>query len=212
MRHMVCACALLLAATVAHGQAPTATPPAPETPIQVTFNSTDSAKTAPLPAPAPVDTLKPKPVVAAPAKLNRHQRKTAEYAAGLDSLVGSRTFAFIPVSMEGMSEGDQQSIYNGLFFVTILGERAAVHVPVIRGHKIEYIEIASFENGSVTNYQASKIPTGWNISYNIYDGPSAYLVNAALSTTTGQCLLNLITQNNTMSYLGTIRPVIPTEY
>ncbi len=142
------------------------------------------------------------------AKLPRTERrrlKAERFAARLDSLVQSHNFRFLPNSMQELPGGWTQLIYNELYFVGIFSDHVEVHMPMIRGNMMEYIEILNFDTFAIENYQVSKVQYGWNVSFNIINSGQHYTVNLMVYTLTGETVLNLLTLSNTIRYVGYIQ-------
>ena len=137
----------------------------------------------------------------------RRRLKAQRFAARLDSLVQSHNFRFLPNSMQELPGGWTQLIYNELYFVGVFSDHVEVHMPMIRGNMVEYIEILNFDTFEVKNYQVSKVQYGWNVSFNIIHSEQPYTVNMMVYTLTGETVLNLLTLSNTIRYVGYIQPL-----
>ncbi len=140
-------------------------------------------------------------------RTERRRLKAERFAARLDSLVRSHNFRFLPNSMQELPGGWTQLIYNELYFVGIFSDHVEVHMPMIRGNTVEYIEILNFDTFELQNYQISQVQYGWNVSFNMTHADRNYTVNMMVYTLTGQTVLNLLTLSNTIRYVGYIQPL-----
>ncbi len=140
-------------------------------------------------------------------KMDRAARRAAKaeaFAARIDSVVNSRNFVFMPNSMQEVPSGQMQLIYTEYFYLGITDDHVEVHLPVVRGGVMQYIQILNFDTFGVKGYQASRTSCGWNISFTVTDNQTSYAVNLLISTVTGEATLTLLTMNNTMRYVGYI--------
>ncbi len=171
-------------------------------------SSGPTGSNAPAAAPQPVYT---QPNGPAPEKMNRAERrhyKLMQFAAGIDSLVQSHNFRFLPNSMQEMPGGDLQLIYNQMYFIAIFSDHAEVHMPIVRGGTVQYIEILNFDTFDIKNYRLSKSQHGWQLSFNLFtNGNTVYTVDMNVCPLTGETVVNLLTMSNTVRYVGYIQPV-----
>ena len=134
----------------------------------------------------------------------RHQH----FIAGLDTLVSSRMFQFVPISMQEQPGGNMQMIYNFYYYVGVIKDKVEVHIPTIRGFVAEYIDILNFNSSIVKDYKATKTLVGWNISFiTVAPNGTSFTFTINLYTSTGEAVLNLITPINTIKYTGTIEGI-----
>lgn len=106
--------------------------------------------------------------------------------------------------MQEVPSGQMQLIYTEYFYLGITDDHVEVHLPVVRGGVMQYIQILNFDTFGVKGYQASRTSCGWNISFTVTDNQTSYAVNLLISTVTGEATLTLLTMNNTMRYVGYI--------
>lgn len=123
------------------------------------------------------------------------------YAARIDSLVQSRNYMFFPNSMQEVPGGVIRLIYADYFYFGMFVDHVEVHLPTERGIT-QYVEMLNFDSMSIKAYQASRMQWGWNVSFNIADGEDLYHADLAVSTTTGETVLTIITPHLTMRYVG----------
>lgn len=131
----------------------------------------------------------------------RRAYKARLYAARIDSLVQSRDYMFFPNSMQELPGGLIRSIYADYFFFGMFVDHVEVHLPTERGIT-QYVEILNFDSMSIRDYRLSRMQWGWCVSFDITDGDSAYHAELAVSTSTGETVLTLITPKMTMRYVG----------
>lgn len=140
----------------------------------------------------------------APRDMSRAERRAWRakmYAAKIDSLVQSRNYLFFPNSMQEVPGGLIRSIYADYFFLGMFVDHVEVHLPTERG-LTQYVEMLNFDSMSIREYRASRMQWGWAVSFNILDGESVYHVDLAVSTTTGETVLTLLTPSLAMRYVG----------
>lgn len=140
----------------------------------------------------------------APRNMSRTERRAWRakmYAAKIDSLVQSRNYMFFPNSMQEIPGGLIRSIYADYFFFGMFVDHVEVHLPTERGIT-QYVEMLNFESMSIREYRASHMQWGWAISFNILDGESVYHVDFAVSTSTGETVMTLLTPSLAMRYVG----------
>ena len=131
----------------------------------------------------------------------RRAYKAKLYAQKVDSLVQSRNYLFFPNSMQQTPGGLIRYIYADYFFLGLFVDQARVHLPIERGFS-QYVEMLNFDSPSVKNYQATHLEWGWNISFAIADGQTAYHADLEVSTVTGETILTLVSDGHTMRYVG----------
>ena len=176
-----------------------------------TINRSDSAATLPANNPRIQQMISNTESNIIKSRLSRTQEREAKrqhFIAGLDSLVNSRMFQFVPISMQNQPGGNLQMIYNFYYYIAVINDKIEVHVPIIRGGVAEYIDILNFNSPVVRNYAVNKTLVGWNVSFSTTapDGTNfTFAIN--LYTTTGEAIMNLITPTNTIKYTGTIEKV-----
>lgn len=148
-----------------------------------------------------------KPSIRSDRTMDRTERRhlrAERFAAQIDSVISSRNYVFSPNSMQEIPNGSMQLIYADYFYLGIMEDHVEVHLPVVRGGAMQYIQVLNFDTFSVKNYQASRTGCGWNISFDITDDKTVFAVNMLVSTVTGETILTLLTMNNTMRYVGFI--------
>lgn len=136
--------------------------------------------------------------------MNRAERrayKAQAYAAKIDSLVQSRNYMFFPNSMQELPGGLIRSIYADYFFFGMFVDHVEVHLPTERGIT-QYVEILNFDSMSIHEYRAAREQWGWRITFDITNDDALYHVDLAVSTTTGETALTLLTPQVTMRYIG----------
>ena len=149
-------------------------------------------------------------VPAATDNMNRTERrhyKLERFAQGIDSLVKSHNFWFLPNSMQEMPGGYLQLIYNQLYFVGVFNDHVEVHMPTIRGGVVQYFEVLNFDTFDVRDYRVAKTQFGWNVSFNLFtNNETVYTVNMMVYPYTGEAVLTLLTPFNAVRYVGSIQP------
>ena len=185
-------------------QAPSQQAPAPQTTVVSVPEAENTPVALPRTVPPEVQPVPDKDEGKLP-RTERRRLKNERFMARLDSLVQSHNFRFLPNSMQELPGGWTQLIYNELYFVGIFSDHVEVHMPMIRGNMVEYIEILNFDTFEIQNYQVSKVQYGWNISFNITNSGQHYTVNMMVYTLTGETVLNLLTLSNTIRYVGYIQ-------
>lgn len=137
-------------------------------------------------------------------EMNRTERrayKAKVYAAKIDSLVQSRNYMFFPNSMQQLPGGLIRMIYADYFFFGMFVDHVEVHLLTERG-LTQYVEMLNFDSMSIRDYRAARVQWGWAISFNVADGDTLYHADFAVSTSTGETVLTLLTPDVTMRYVG----------
>lgn len=134
-------------------------------------------------------------------RVERRAYKAKVYAARIDSLVQSRNYMFFPNSMQELPGGMIRSIYADYFFFGMFVDHVEVHLPTERGIT-QYVEMLNFDSMSIRDYRAARVQWGWSICFNIADGDALYHADFAVSTSTGETVLTLMTPGITMRYVG----------
>lgn len=133
----------------------------------------------------------------------RRAYRAQRFAERIDSLVQSRDFIFWPNSMQQVPGGSMHLIYNGYYYFGLFVDHAEVHLPTERG-VTPYVEVLNFDSMRLKDYTASAVHGGWNIRFRIADGDACYIVDFAVSTVTGETILNILTPSVSMRYVGAI--------
>ena len=189
----------------------TPTPPTGTTQVPATGTANASGVAAPSAPTAATMTAASVPA-ATPAsadnmsRTERRHYKLERFAQGIDSLVKSHNFRFLPNSMQEMPGGYLQLIYNELYFIGVFSDHVEVHMPTIRGGVVQYFEVLNFDTFDVRDYQIAKTQYGWNISFNLYtNGETAYTINMMVYPYTGETVLTMLTSCNAVRYVGSIQ-------
>ncbi len=138
--------------------------------------------------------------------MTREERRTyraQRFAEQIDSLVQTRDFIFWPNSMQQVPGGSMHLIYNGYYYFGLFVDHAEVHLPTERG-VTPYVEVLNFDSMRLKDYAAASVHGGWNIRFRIADGDDCYIADFEISTITGETILNLLTPDVSMRYVGTI--------
>lgn len=141
-------------------------------------------------------------------RAERRAWKAERFAARIDSLVQSRSYLFYPNSMQQMPKGLIRMIYADYFYFGLFTDHVEVHLPAERG-VTQYVEMLNFDSMNLRNYRASRTQWGWNITFDVTDAEVVYPVDIAVSTTTGETVLTLLTPQVAMRYVGWITGKIP---
>ncbi len=155
------------------------------------------------------------PAAAGNPRLDRAERREMrrlEYSARLDSAVMSRNYVFMPNSMEDITGGGQQLIYNQDYYAAVMGERVEIHLPLVLGRGLaEYIQIINFDTYDVRGYDVRRTGFGWSIAFEAAEqgvpDPSIYTINILVNIYTGETALNLTSGRNAMHYIGIIEEI-----
>lgn len=143
------------------------------------------------------------------SRAERRRAKVEEYARAIDSLVTSRSFLFLPSSMQEFPGGGLQMIYNVYFYLGIYGDRVEVHIPVSRGAFMPYVDILNFDTADIADYRCSPVQSGWNVSFTMTSGEKSYNVALYVCNTTGETILTLYMNACSIRYVGCIRGGLP---
>lgn len=141
-------------------------------------------------------------------RADRRREKCELFTSHLDSLVRSGEYVFWPNSMQELPQGTIEMIYNEAFYMALFEKHLEVHLPVVRGYVLQYIDIINFDTFEVNDYQTARTQSGWSITFNFTSSQNiTYTANLLVCSLTGETILNLLTTHNTMHYVGQIEPV-----
>ena len=133
------------------------------------------------------------------ARAEERAERNARFIARQDSLVQSRNFQFLPVSVLEVPGGGEQTINNIYYYLAVFPDHIEVHLPTLRGYLNPYVEVLNFDAPQPKDYKASKTQSGWNISFNAADGEgNVYTFGINLFTATGEAIMTMLTPRSTI--------------
>ena len=140
----------------------------------------------------------PRPSASSPS-VSRREAKAAAFSAHIESLVKSRNYRFMPITMQNPSSGNTRNIFAYYLYFEVTGDMAAVHLPVeFRSYIINTVNFDS----PVRSYSAEKVDTNWRIDFSVIHEGELWLVELFVSEVTGQTRLALVTKQGVMRYIG----------
>ena len=80
------------------------------------------------------------------ARAEERAERNARFIARQDSLVQSRNFQFLPVSVLEVPGGGEQTINNIYYYLAVFPDHIEVHLPTLRGYLNPYVEVLNFED------------------------------------------------------------------
>ncbi len=157
-----------------------------------------------------IGTRKSPPSPKSESREQRQQKRAARQAAyekETDSLVMSRTFQFIPITMQQQIAGPTKTLNNPNFEVGIWGGTIDVFLPYIKGYVPPYhYTILNYTLPKVENYVAEQIDGGWRVSFeSSMFSPGTYTFIMDISSRYGGATLTLKNPfYNDVQYTGAI--------
>lgn len=133
----------------------------------------------------------------------RRALRARRFADRIDSLVQSRDFMFWPNSMQQVPGGTIRMIYNDAYYFGLFIDHVEVHLPTERG-VTPFVEVLNFDSMRLKEYIEAAVHNGRTVRFRIADGESCYIVDFEISTVTGETILNLLTPDTSMRYVGSI--------
>ena len=101
------------------------------------------------------------------ARAEVRAQRDARYAAQQDSLIASKNYQFLPISVYELPGGSQQMVNNIYYYLALFPDgHLEVHLPTLWGYLNTYVEVLNFDAEQVQDYQANKTQVGWNITFN----------------------------------------------
>lgn len=114
-----------------------------------------------------VDTItQPRPCPPDATRAERRACRAERFALGIDSLVGTRSIAFYPTTMQAEPRGMLRMIYPAYFYVYVSPADVEVHMPVERGVS-QYVTMLNFDADGVRGYSAKKVLSQWVITFSV---------------------------------------------
>lgn len=136
-------------------------------------------------------------------RAERRACRAKAFAFRIDSLVGTRSFAFYPTTMQASPKGELRSIYAQYYYVFISPVDLEVHLPIETGIT-QYVSMLNFDTNTIDEFHTSKHLSQWVITFSATTHSDKYYFNILISTVTGETELLVQSSQVAMRYLGTI--------
>jgi hypothetical protein len=136
-------------------------------------------------------------------RAERRACRAEAFAFRIDSLVGTRSFAFYPTTMQASTKGELRSIYAQYYYVFISPVDLEVHLPIETGIT-QYVSMLNFDADTVDEFHTSKHLSQWVITFSATTHSDKYYFNILISTVTGETEMLVQSSKVAMRYLGTI--------
>lgn len=141
------------------------------------------------------------------ARAEVRAQRNARYAAQQDSLIASKNYQFLPISVYELPGGSQQMVNNIYYYLALFPDgHLEVHLPTLWGYLNTYVEVLNFDAEQVQDYQANKTQVGWNITFNAQnpeDG-TTFRFGIYLTTATGEVIMTMALPGHAMKYVGSL--------
>jgi hypothetical protein len=138
-------------------------------------------------------------------RMERRAQRTADYIHYVDSLVGSRSFSFIPLTFQMQPAGTLRQITNTSFELNFYPTWVDVYLPYIKGITPPYyISILNYALPRIDNYEAARTTDGWKVTFNSsLFSANVYTFELDIVSATGSSTLTISTPiYNTVQYSG----------
>ena len=136
-------------------------------------------------------------------RAERRACRAEAFAFRIDSLVGTRSFAFYPTTMQASPKGELRSIYAQYYYVFISPVDLEVHLPIETGIT-QYVSVLNFDADTIDEFHTSKHLSQWVITFSATTHSDKYYFNILISTVTGETEMLVQSSKVAMRYLGTI--------
>lgn len=137
-------------------------------------------------------------------RAERRRMQARQFAARIDSLVRSHRYLFRARTLRELPAGVEHRIYADFYYCALATDHVELHLPLEQG-EVRYAETLNFDSMSVSDYRASRLQAGWNISFDIRQNDAVYHVDLTVSTLTGEAQLTLLAPHATMRYTGALQ-------
>lgn len=99
-------------------------------------------------------------------RIEQRAARLAAYERQIDSIIMSRSYRFIPQTMQQLPAGMMRNLNSDMYEVTVMTDAVDVFIPFLKGYVPPYYPVVfNYVLPSVQNYHAEKNNNGWQISF-----------------------------------------------
>ena len=99
-------------------------------------------------------------------RIEQRAARLAAYERQIDSIIMSRSYRFIPQTMQQLPAGMMRNLNSDMYEVTVMTDAVDVFIPFLKGYVPPYYPVVfNYVLPSVENYHAEKSNNGWQISF-----------------------------------------------
>ena len=99
-------------------------------------------------------------------RIEQRAARLAAYERQIDSIIMSRSYRFIPQTMQQLPAGMMRNLNSDMYEVTVMTDAIDVFIPFLKGYVPPYYPVVfNYVLPSVENYHAEKSNNGWQISF-----------------------------------------------
>lgn len=99
-------------------------------------------------------------------RIEQRAARLAAYERQIDSIIMSRSYRFIPQTMQQLPAGMMRNLNSDMYEVTVMTDAVDVFIPFLKGYVPPYYPVVfNYVLPSVQNYHAEKSNNGWQISF-----------------------------------------------
>ena len=99
-------------------------------------------------------------------RIEQRAARLAAYERQIDSIIMSRSYRFIPQTMQQLPAGMMRNHNSDMYEVTVMTDAVDEFIPFLKGYVPPYYTVVfNYVLPSVENYHAEKSNNGWQISF-----------------------------------------------
>lgn len=134
-------------------------------------------------------------------RAERRRLQARDFAARIDSLIRSHRYFFRARTMHELPAGREHRIYADFYYCAVAADHIELHLPIEQG-SIRRLDVLNFDSMTLRDYRASRLQSGWEITFDLGHDDEVYHIELFVSTTTGEAQLTLVAPRVTMRYTG----------
>lgn len=134
-------------------------------------------------------------------RAERRRLQARDFAARIDSLIRSHRYFFRARTMRELPAGCEHRIYADFYYCAVAADHIELHLPIEQG-SVRRLDVLNFDSMTLRDYRASRLQSGWEITFDLGHDDEIYHIELFVSTTTGEAQLTLVAPRVTMRYTG----------
>ena len=141
------------------------------------------------------------------ARQQQRAQRLAEYQQHLDSVVLSRSYRFVPQTMQQLPAGIMRNLTNPAYEVMVQSGEVDVCIPFLKGYTPPYYPVVfNYVLPQVSGYTAEQTSDGWNVTFSTTLFSSTdYTFNLEIYSHYGGAMLTISSPfYNSVQYTGNI--------
>ncbi len=134
-------------------------------------------------------------------RAERRRLQARDFAARIDSLIRSHSYFLRARTMRELPAGCEHRIYADFYYCAVAADHIELHLPIEQG-SVRRLDVLNFDSMTLRDYRASRLQSGWEITFDLGHDDEIYHIELFVSTTTGEAQLTLVAPRVTMRYTG----------